>query len=162
MAAASTPATKTLAQSAVDHRVHVYRHDPRVESYGTEAAAALGVEAARVFKTLVIDLAGVGLAVAVVPVDCTLSLKSAAAALGVSKAVMADPAKAQHSTGYVLGGISPLGQRKALPTVVDESASTIDRIYCSAGKRGMEIELAPADLIRLTDATVAAIAVRAS
>lgn len=161
MSAASTPATKALSEASVAYRVHTYEHDHRSESYGMEAVGALGVDAGRVFKTLVIELTGAGLAVAVVPVACTLSLKSAAAALGASKAVMADPAKARRITGYVLGGISPLGQRRALPTVIDSSAPTWDTVYCSAGKRGSEIELAPTELIRLTDAVVTEIAVRA-
>ena len=161
MAAAATPATKVLTSADVDFRVHAYTHDPRQSAYGLEAADALGVDAGRVFKTLVIELSGKSLCVAVVPVACTLSLKAAAAVLGGTKAVMADPAKAQRSSGYVLGGISPLGQRRTLPTVIDSSALESDRIYCSAGRRGLEIELDPADLVRLTSAVVADIAVRA-
>ncbi|MFI6366561.1 Cys-tRNA(Pro) deacylase [Nocardia sp. NPDC050630] len=156
MAGASTPAIRTLAKAGVAHRVHAYKHDPRTDSYGTEAvdalAAEVGVTAAQIFKTLVIELSTGALAVAVLPVPNTLSLKAAAAALGAPKAAMADKAKAERITGYVLGGISPLGQRKLLPTVVDASALAWDRMLCSAGRRGLEIELAPADLIRLTDA----------
>ncbi|MET7769717.1 Cys-tRNA(Pro) deacylase [Nocardia sp. NPDC005366] len=161
MAGASTPAIRTLSSARVDHRVHAYEHDARRDSYGAEAVdalgAQLGVEAAQIFKTLVIELSTGKLAVAVVPVPNTLSLKAAAAALGAPKAVMAARSAAERSTGYVLGGISPLGQRKPLPTVVDASALTWDRVLCSAGKRGLEIEVAPADLIRLTAAVTAPI-----
>ncbi len=135
-----------------------YHHDPRARSFGDEAVDALaateGVSAAQVFKTLVLAVPG-GLAVAVLPVPARLSLKAAAAALGVSKATMADPAAAQRSTGYVVGGISPLGQRRALPTVVDSSALQWDRMLCSAGKRGLDIALAPQDLITLIHAVTA-------
>ncbi|VFA92278.1 Cys-tRNA(Pro) deacylase [Nocardia farcinica] len=159
MAGASTPAIRTLTKAGVAHRVHSYKHDPRAESFGTEAvdalAADLGVEPEQIFKTLVLELSTGTLAVAVLPVPQTLSLKAAAAALGAPKASMADRAKAERSTGYVLGGISPLGQRKALPTVIDESALRWDRVLCSAGRRGLEIELAPAELVRLTEAVTA-------
>ncbi|WP_280232729.1 Cys-tRNA(Pro) deacylase [Nocardia cyriacigeorgica] len=159
MARASTPAIRALVTAGVEHRVHAYTHDPRADSYGTEAvdalAAELGLDPGQIFKTLVLELSTGSLAVAVLPVPQTLSLKAAAAALGAPKAAMADRAKAERSTGYVLGGISPLGQRKALPTVVDASASNWDRILCSAGRRGLEIDLAPADLIRSTDAVTA-------
>ncbi|MGK8509898.1 Cys-tRNA(Pro) deacylase [Nocardia asiatica] len=159
MAAGSTPAIRALTQAKVPHRVHAYKHDPRADSYGTEAvdalAGELGVVAEQVFKTLVIELSTGALAVAVLPVPNTLSLKAAAAALGASKAGMADRSRAEKTTGYVLGGISPLGQRKTLPTVIDDSALTWDRMLCSAGRRGLEIELAPADLIRLTAAVTA-------
>lgn len=161
MAGASTPATQALAWAGTAHRVHRYPHDPRSDSFGTEAVDALaeqlGVEAAQIFKTLVIELSDGTLAVAVLPVPAKLSLKAAAAALGAPKAAMADQAKAQRSTGYVLGGISPLGQRKALPTVIDESALRWDRVLCSAGRRGLEIEVAPADLVRLANAVTARI-----
>ncbi|WP_063005908.1 Cys-tRNA(Pro) deacylase [Nocardia salmonicida] len=155
----STPAIKALG--GIAHRVHSYSHDPRVESYGDEAVDALGeelgVQAAQIFKTLVIELSSGALAVAVVPVPARLSLKAAAAALGASKASMADKTKAERTTGYVLGGVSPLGQRKKLPTVVDASALDWDRVLCSAGKRGLEIELAPADLVRACAAVTAPI-----
>ncbi|MFE3759700.1 Cys-tRNA(Pro) deacylase [Nocardia tengchongensis] len=161
--AASTPAIKALVQAKVEHRVHAYTHDPRSDSYGAEAVAALaqelGVTAGQIFKTLVIELGSGGLAVAVLPVPTTLSLKAAAAALGGSKAAMADKTKAERTTGYVLGGISPLGQKKRLPTVIDASALEWDRVLCSAGKRGLEIELAPGDLVRLTGAVTASVAV---
>ncbi|MGC4990361.1 Cys-tRNA(Pro) deacylase [Nocardia salmonicida] len=155
----STPAIKALG--GIAHRVHSYSHDPRAESYGDEAVDALGeelgVQAAQIFKTLVIELSSGALAVAVVPVPARLSLKAAAAALGASKANMADKTKAERTTGYVLGGVSPLGQRKKLPTVVDASALDWDRVLCSAGKRGLEIELAPADLVRACAAVTAPI-----
>ncbi|MFF5034259.1 Cys-tRNA(Pro) deacylase [Nocardia salmonicida] len=155
----STPAIKALG--GIAHRVHSYSHDPRAESYGDEAVDALGeelgVQAAQIFKTLVIELSSGALAVAVVPVPARLSLKAAAAALGASKASMADKTKAERTTGYVLGGVSPLGQRKKLPTVVDASALDWDRMLCSAGKRGLEIELAPADLVRACAAVTAPI-----
>ncbi|MGW5316423.1 Cys-tRNA(Pro) deacylase [Nocardia thailandica] len=159
--AASTPAIKALTTAGIAHRVHSYAHDPRAESYGTEAidalAGTLGVAAGQIFKTLVIELSTGALAVAVLPVPAKLSLKAAAAALGAPKAAMADRAKAERATGYVLGGVSPLGQRKTLPTVVDESALTWDRVLCSGGRRGLEIELAPADLVRAAGAVTAAI-----
>ncbi|MEU2253236.1 Cys-tRNA(Pro) deacylase [Nocardia xishanensis] len=161
MAGASTPAIRTLTKAGIAHRVHSYAHDPRADSYGAEAvdalAAELGVSAAQIFKTLVVELSTGTLAVAVLPVPNTLSLKAAAAALGAPKAAMADKTKAERTTGYVLGGISPLGQRKQLPTVVDDSALRWDRVLCSAGKRGLEIELAPADLVRAASAVTASI-----
>ncbi|MGV9411917.1 Cys-tRNA(Pro) deacylase [Nocardia sp. NPDC003693] len=164
MAAASTPAIKVLVQARAEHRVHAYTHDPRSDSYGAEAVDALaeqlGLVPGQIFKTLVIDLGAGGLAVAVLPVPTSLSLKAAAAALGGGKAVMADKTRAERTTGYVLGGISPLGQKKRLPTVIDESALGFDRVLCSAGKRGLEIEVAPADLVTLTGAVTADIAVR--
>jgi Cys-tRNA(Pro)/Cys-tRNA(Cys) deacylase len=163
VASAATPAIAALVAAGVPHEVLRYHHDPRAESYGDEAAGELaataGVVADQVFKTLVIAVPN-GLAVAVLPVPSTLSLKAAAAALGVPKAAMADPAAAQRSTGYVVGGISPLGQRKALPTVVDVSALDWDRVLCSAGKRGWDVAVAPADLVRLTDAVTADIRLR--
>ena len=137
MARAATPAIAALVAAGTAHRVLAYHHDPRTQSFGDEAvdalAAAEGVSAAQILKTLVMAVPG-GLAVAVLPVPDRLSLKAAAAALGVPKATMADPVAAQRSTGYVVGGISPLGQRKALPTVVDRSALEWDRVLCSAGK----------------------------
>ena len=158
MGSGATPAVRALVSAGVAHTVHAYHHDPKAAAYGTEAAEALGVDPTAVFKTLVIELADGRLAVAVVPVAGTLSLKAAASALGSPKATMADPAKAQRTTGYVLGGISPLGQRKRLPTVIDSSALDLATIYCSAGKRGLEIELAPGELVRLTEAVTAHIA----
>ncbi|KAA0118000.1 YbaK/EbsC family protein [Mycolicibacterium sp. P9-22] len=153
MAAAATPAIAALLADGADHEILRYQHDPRAESFGDEAvaelAAAHGLAPAQIFKTLILAVPR-GLAVAVLPVPSKLSLKAAAAALGVPKAAMADRAAAERSTGYVLGGISPLGQRKALPTVIDSSALQWDRVLCSAGKRGWDVALAPADLVRLT------------
>ncbi|MDV8066212.1 MULTISPECIES: Cys-tRNA(Pro) deacylase [Rhodococcus] len=161
MAGTATPATKLLEKSKTAHQVHSYDHDPRAESFGDEAvtalAGAVGVTADQIFKTLVIKLDTGKLAVAVLPVPNKLSLKAAAAALGASKAVMADRADAERSSGYVFGGISPLGQRKKLPTVIDASALEWDRVLCSAGRRGLEIELAPGDLVDLCGATTASI-----
>ncbi|MFJ6936118.1 Cys-tRNA(Pro) deacylase [Streptomyces sp. NPDC101132] len=154
--AAGTPATVALTAAGTDFTVHAYAHDPAVASYGDEAAAALGVSPDRVFKTLVAEVDG-ALAVAVVPVAGTLDLKALAAALGAKKAVMADPAAAERSSGYVRGGISPLGQRRKLPTVLDSSASGHTTICVSAGRRGLEVELAPADLAALTGAVLAPI-----
>ena len=142
----------------VPHELLRYHHDPRNESFGDEAVNELagvdGVDPGQVYKTLVIALPK-GLAVAVLPVGSQLSLKAAAAALGVPRATMADRAAAERSTGYVIGGISPLGQRKRLPTVVDSSALRWDRMLCSAGKRGWDVAVHPRDLIRLTEAVTA-------
>ncbi|MCF6428019.1 MULTISPECIES: Cys-tRNA(Pro) deacylase [Amycolatopsis] len=156
MAGKGTPATALLAKQKVAHKLHAYDHDPKHESYGLEAAEALGLEPDRVFKTLVADVDG-KLTVGVVPVTGQLDLKALAAAAGGKRAKMADAAAAQRATGYVLGGISPLGQRSRLPVVIDETAEKFETIYCSAGRRGLEVELAPADLVRLTSATVAPI-----
>lgn len=157
MAGKGTPATTMLAKRKIKHSVHAYEHDPAAESYGLEAAEALCVEPGRVFKTLVAEVDG-KLTVGVVPVTHQLNLKALAAAAGGKRAKMADPAAAQRATGYVVGGISPVGQRSRLPLVVDESVHDWPTVYCSAGRRGLEIELAPADLIAVTSATVAAIA----
>ncbi|MGP3685380.1 Cys-tRNA(Pro) deacylase [Streptomyces sp. IBSNAI002] len=155
--AAGTPAIAALTAAGVAFTTHAYEHDPAHPSYGEEAAQALGVSPAQVFKTLVADVDGV-LTVAVVPVSGSLDLKALAAAVGGKRAAMADPAAAERTTGYVRGGISPLGQRRPLPTVLDASASAHATICCSAGRRGLEIELSPADLAALTGATVAPIA----
>lgn len=133
---------------------HTYEHDPAVTSFGLEAAEATGVAAARIFKTLLVDT-GSGLAVGIVPVSGSLDLKGIAAALGVKKVAMADPAVAERTTGYVVGGISPIGQRKALPTVIDASAQAFETVFVSGGKRGFEIELAPGDLATATRGTFA-------
>lgn len=151
-----TQATLALTAAGVDFTVHEYAHDPRADSYGLEAAEAMGVDPGRVFKTLFADLDG-ALVVGVVPVAGQLDLKALARALDGRKAVMADPKAAERATGYVVGGISPLGQRKAHPTVVDDSALGHETIFVSAGRRGMEVELSPAELVRLTAARVAAI-----
>jgi Cys-tRNA(Pro)/Cys-tRNA(Cys) deacylase len=155
-AGAGTPATVALTKANVPFTTHTYEHDPAAGSFGTEAAAAMGVVPERVFKTLLAEVDG-KLTVAVVPVSGSLDLKALAGAVGGKKAAMADPAAAERSTGYVLGGISPLGQRRPLRTVVDESALEFETVYCSGGRRGFEIELAPAELVRLTAAVTAPI-----
>jgi Cys-tRNA(Pro)/Cys-tRNA(Cys) deacylase len=158
MARAATRAIAALLTAEIPHQVLQYHHDPRNESFGEEAVEGLardaGVDPEQVFKTLVIALPR-GLAVAVIPVPSKLSLKAAAAALGVPKATMADRATAERSTGYVTGGISPFGQRKPLPTVVDSSALRWDRVLCSAGKRGWDVGVHPQDLIQVTNAVTA-------
>lgn len=147
-----------MAKQKVPHTLHSYPHDPRAASYGLEAAEALGrQEPARVFKTLLAEVDG-SLTVGIVPVTAQLDLKALAAAVGGKKAKMAEVAAAERATGYVAGGISPLGQRKRLPTVLDSSAMGFETMYCSGGRRGLEIELAPQDLVRLTSAVVADIA----
>ncbi|WP_210634389.1 Cys-tRNA(Pro) deacylase [Streptomyces sp. GESEQ-13] len=151
-----TPATVALTAAGVPFTVHSYDHDPSHPSYGEEAAEAMGVSPDRVFKTLVADVDG-ALTVAVVPVAGQLDLKALASAAGGKRASMADPALAERTTGYVRGGISPLGQRKKLPTVLDESATRHETICVSAGRRGLEVELAPADLANLTSAVLAPI-----
>ncbi|MGP4055530.1 Cys-tRNA(Pro) deacylase [Mycobacterium sp. 4D054] len=158
MARAATPAIAALVAAGIPHDVLQYRHDSRNDSFGEEAVAELaqagGIDPSQILKTLVVALPK-GLGVAVLPVPSKLSLKAAAAALGAAKATMADPADAQRSSGYVVGGISPIGQRRALPTVVDSSALHWDRVLCSAGKRGWDISLDPHDLVRLTNAVTA-------
>jgi Cys-tRNA(Pro)/Cys-tRNA(Cys) deacylase len=151
-----TPATAVLAAAGVSFNLHPYTHDPAAPSYGMEAAEVLGIDPARVFKTLMVEVDG-KLAVGVVPVSGSLDLKAIAAALGSKKAAMADPAAAERRTGYVLGGISPLGQRQPSPTVIDETALTLDTILVSGGRRGLDIELDPRELVRLTKAVTAAI-----
>ena len=155
-AGAGTPATVALTKANVPFTTHTYEHDPAAGSFGTEAAEALGVVPERVFKTLLAEVDG-KLTVAVVPVSGSLDLKALAGAVGGKKAAMADPAAAERSTGYVLGGISPLGQRRPLRTVVDESALEFETVFCSGGRRGLEVELAPAELVRLTAAVTASI-----
>lgn len=145
-----------LTKAGVTFTVHAFDHDVKATSYGLEAALALGVEPERVFKTLVADVDG-QLVVAVVPVSRQVDLKALASAIGGKKAAMADPALAERSSGYVVGGISPIGQRKRLVTVVDESALEHSTVYVSAGRRGTDLELAPIDLIATTGATVATI-----
>lgn len=156
---AGTPAVLALRRAGVDHRVLTYDHDPRAESFGLEAAHALGLEPAIVFKTLLVEADG-SLAVVIVPVDTTVDLKAAAVALGAKRAVMADPAAAERATGYVVGGISPLGQKKAHRTVIDESARSLAGMLVSGGRRGVDVELAPADLAALTRGAFAPIARR--
>lgn len=157
MAGQATPATAALTRGGIEHQVHSYGHDPAVASFGSEAAEALDVAPARVLKTLLVR-AGAKLVVAVVPVTGSLDLKALAAAVGSKRAVMAEPVEAERVTGYVRGGISPLGQRRQLPTVVDSGALEHDTVFVSGGRRGMDLELAPDDLIRLTGARVADIA----
>lgn len=150
-----TPAINTAKKSKVAYQVHEYVHDSSTESYGQEAAEKLGVEAARVFKTLVVDLGNKELAVGVIPVSSMLSMKFFAKAAGVKKAAMAEKSDVERSTGYVLGGVSPLGQKRLLKTIVDSSAENFPSIYVSAGRRGLEIELAPGDLIKLVNGVFA-------
>ncbi|MGO4598363.1 Cys-tRNA(Pro) deacylase [Terrabacter sp. 2RAF25] len=152
----STPATVALDRAGVSYTKHPYDHDPSAPSYGREAAQALGVEPARVFKTLLVDT-GQGLGVGIVPVDGQLDLKAVAAALGAKSVTMADPAAAERSTGYVVGGISPVGQKRALPTVLDETAYGFELVYVSGGRRGFDIGLTPADLAQVTGAVRARI-----
>jgi Cys-tRNA(Pro)/Cys-tRNA(Cys) deacylase len=152
-----TPATVALTAAGVEFTVHAYGHDPSHPSYGEEAAEAMGVSPERVFKTLVAEVDG-ELTVAVVPVAGSLDLKALAAAVGGKRATMADPAAAERTTGYVRGGISPLGQRKKLRTILDSSASVHPTICVSAGRRGLEVELSPRDLAKLTEATSAPVA----
>ncbi|GAA2225488.1 MULTISPECIES: Cys-tRNA(Pro) deacylase [Kitasatospora] len=151
-----TPATVTLEAAGVAFTVHAYEHDPAAASYGGEAAEALGVDGGRVFKTLVADVDGT-LTVGIVPVSKQLDLKALAAAVGGKRAAMADPAAAERSSGYVRGGISPLGQRRPLRTVLDAGALDHPTVYVSAGRRGLEVELSPADLAALTGARTAPI-----
>jgi Cys-tRNA(Pro)/Cys-tRNA(Cys) deacylase len=154
MAGRETPATAAARRAGIAFEVLEYEHDPKSESYGLEAAERLGLDPARVFKTLVASVDG-ALCVCIVPVEAQLDLR----ALG-KRAAMADPRDAQRATGYVVGGISPLGQRKRIRTVLDEVAFEHDTIFVSAGRRGLEIELAPADLARLTSAETARVARR--
>ena len=146
-----------LTAAGVAFSQHVYEHDPAARSFGLEAAEALGLPPEQVFKTLVVDT-GTGLAVAVVPVSASLDPKAMAGALGVKKVMMADQGAAQRSSGYVVGGISPVGQKRALPTVVDESVALFDVVYVSGGRRGLDLGLSPADLVRVTGAVVADVA----
>lgn len=152
-----TPAVNAAKKAKITFILHEYEHDPRVQSYGEEAAQALGLNPDQVFKTLLVSLVGhkSALAVAVLPVSQRLSLKAVAKVLGAKKAEMADPQLAERITGYVVGGISPLGQKKALPTVIDSRAERLPSINVSAGKRGLELELAAQDLARLLRAEFA-------
>ena len=151
-----TPATVALERAGVAFTVHAYDHDPRSASYGLEAADALGLDPGAVFKTLLAEVDG-ELVVAVVPVSGQLDLKALASAVGGKRAAMADPAVAERTTGYVVGGISPIGQRKRLRTVVDETATTEPAVYVSGGRRGVDLGLDPTDLVRVLDAQVARI-----
>jgi Cys-tRNA(Pro)/Cys-tRNA(Cys) deacylase len=155
--APGTPATVALTRAGVPFTAHAYEHDPAAASYGLEAAEALGLEPATVFKTLLADVDG-ELVVGIVPVTGQLDLKALATAVGGKKAVMADPAVAERVTGYVVGGISPIGQKRQLRTVLDETAEDHPTVFVSGGRRGLDLGLAPADLARVTRATRAAIA----
>jgi Cys-tRNA(Pro)/Cys-tRNA(Cys) deacylase len=157
VAGQGTRATALLRERNIAHTVHSYAHDARAESYGLEAAAALDIAPERCFKTLIADVDG-ALTVAVVPVTGPLDLKALAASVGGKRAAMAEPGAAERSTGYVRGGISPLGQRRRLPTVIDSSACDGPTMFVSGGRRGLEIEIAPADLAVVTGATFARIA----
>lgn len=157
-----TGATTALDRARVAYTLHPYVHDPANQHFGDEAVAALGLDARRVFKTLVVACTGGrhALAVAVVPVAHQLDLKALARAVGAKRAQLADQAVAERTTGYVVGGISPLGQRKRLPTVVDETATGFETVVVSAGRRGLQLELSPADLVAVTGAVVAPVAAR--
>ena len=154
--AGGTPATVALTRAGVEFSTHAYEHDPRATSFGLEAAAALGLDPQEVFKTLLADVDG-RTVVGIVPVSGSLDLKGLAAAAGGRRAEMTDPARAQRLTGYVLGGISPIGQRSSLPTYLDVTAAELTRIYVSGGRRGLDIGLDPADLMRVTGAVLAPI-----
>ncbi|MEU7842339.1 Cys-tRNA(Pro) deacylase [Micromonospora sp. NPDC049114] len=159
MAGQGTPATALLGKRGIAYRTHPYRVSPDAPNYGALVAEALGVAPERVFKSLVTEVDG-ALTVAVVPVTGELDLKALAAAVGGKRATMADRAVAERATGYVRGGISPLGQRRRLPTVLDESALDLPTIYVSAGRRGLQLELAAADLVALTEARTAPLQTR--
>ncbi len=151
-----TPAVVTLTAAGIDHTIHEYERGDDLHDFGREAAEALGLPHEQVFKTLVV-VADDELVVAVVPVSCQLSMKRVAAAVGAKKAAMCDPARAERSSGYIVGGISPIGQRRRLRTVLDETVELFDTVYVSGGKRGMDIGLAPTDLVAVLDAVVAPI-----
>lgn len=153
-----TPAVKAAEKAGIRFQVHAYEHDPNHSSFGMEAAEKLGVPAERVFKTLVVMLEGRGLAVAVVPVSSQLDLKAFAKAVKVKKVTMAEAKSVERSTGYVLGGVSPLGQKKPLMTLIDRSATGFPTLFVSAGRRGLEIELAADDLMALLNARYVEIA----
>lgn len=149
-----TPATQVAKKAGIQFKIHEYQHDVAASSYGEEAATLLNIEQQRVFKTLLVSSFDKQLAVAIVPVDKQLNLKAVAKSLGVKKVTMANPVEAEKVTGYVLGGISPLGQKKRLPFVIDYTINSFSTIYVSGGRRGLEIELSPTDLIRLCNAVL--------
>ncbi|MEP6851945.1 MAG: Cys-tRNA(Pro) deacylase [bacterium] len=157
MSAQATPATTALDRLGIPYSLHPYRHDPRGDGYGAEAARALEVDEAQLFKTLIASV-DAQLVCAVVPVSRQLDLKALARAVSGRRAVMAEPSAAQRATGYVLGGISPLGQRTRLPVVLDDSATGFDAVYVSAGQRGLQLRLAPEDLKRASAAVLAPLA----
>lgn len=152
-----TPATAALTRAGIPFAAHTYRHEPTETAFGAEAARELGVDQARVFKTLLADAAG-SLVVAIVPVAGRLDLKALATAVGAKRARLADPMLAERKTGYVVGGISPIGQKTRLTTVLDESACSFETVYVSGGRRGFDIELSPDDLVAVTGARLAPIA----
>lgn len=152
-----TPGINVAKKNNIAHTVHEYSHDSSSESYGSEAAEKLGVPEIRVFKTLVVSLDNKELAVGVVPVSSMLSMKLIAKAVGAKKAAMATKTDVKQSTGYVIGGVSPLGQKKRLKTIIDSSANNFSTVYVSAGRRGLEIELSPEDLRKLVNGTFAEI-----
>ena len=145
-----TPAITSARKAGIEFELHEYEHDPDARAFGLEAAEKLGLDPARVFKTLVVELDDGSLAVAIIPVAARLSMKAMARAAGAKRAVMAERAAAERATGYVMGGISPIGQKKRLPTVIDESAAAFETVYVSGGRRGLDLELAPGDLQTLT------------
>lgn len=149
-----TPAVVALETAGIEHTIHEYDRGDDLHDFGREAADSLGLDHDQVFKTLV-AIADDEMVVAVVPVSCQLSMKRLASAVGAKKATMCEPARAERSSGYIVGGISPIGQRKRLRTVIDETAELFDTVYVSGGRRGMDIGLAPADLIAVLDAIVA-------
>jgi Cys-tRNA(Pro)/Cys-tRNA(Cys) deacylase len=153
-----TPAINVARKAGIKHHIHEYKHDPAHESYGLEAAEKMGVDPARVFKTLIVATETKELLVGIVPVSAMLNMKQIAKAAGVKRAAMAAAADVQRSSGYVLGGVSPLGQKKALRTFIDDSAQLFGSIFVSASRRGLEIELSAADLAALTAGKLAAIA----
>jgi Cys-tRNA(Pro)/Cys-tRNA(Cys) deacylase len=157
-----TPGINVAKKNKVSHRVHEYPHDESSESYGLEAAEKMGVPQERVFKTLVVSMDNRELVVGVIPVSSMLSMKLIAKAAGAKKAVMADKSDVERSTGYVIGGVSPLGQKKRLRTIIDSSAKNYSTVYVSAGRRGLEIELSPDDLEKLTSGEIAGICQQAN
>ncbi|MDI9371165.1 MAG: Cys-tRNA(Pro) deacylase [Synergistota bacterium] len=156
-----TPGIVAAKRAKIDYTLHEYEHDPASESFGMEAAEKLGVPSARVFKTLVVALDGGELAVGIIPVDSTLGMKQMAKAAGAKKAAMAPKADVERATGYVVGGVSPLGQKKRLRTFIDSTAESLETIFVSAGRRGLDIELSPGDLQKLTSAKYAPLQHRA-
>ena len=150
-----TPAITAARKAAIAYTLHEYEHDPKARSFGLEAAQKLGFDPQRVFKTLIVELDTGALAVAIIPVSAMLNMKHCARAAGARKAALAERSKAERATGYVMGGISPLGQKKRLTTIIDTSALAFDTVYVSGGRRGLDLELAPEDLLRLLNATTA-------
>jgi Cys-tRNA(Pro)/Cys-tRNA(Cys) deacylase len=150
-----TPAVNAARKAGIPFKLHEYEHDPNAQSYGLEAAEKLGFDPARVFKTLIIELDGGALAVGILPVNAMLNMKQAARALKAKRAALAERQAAERATGYIMGGISPLGQKKRLAVALDDSALGFETIYVSGGRRGLDMELSPLDLQRLTNAVTA-------